>query len=165
MKVAIFSDLHDNIPNLNLFLSWVKKHKIGNLIFCGDLANVETLKYLAESFTDKIYMVGGNADSFYLADTKKFKNLVYAEDKLEFKLDNQKILIVHKPTDLKKILAEGNGGFDFAFHGHTHKPWFSQQDGLIIANPGTLKEIFGKSSFALLDTETGKLELKILETL
>lgn len=164
MKVAVFSDLHDNTPNLNLFLSWVKNNQVNSLIFCGDLANVATLKYLAENFTDKIYMVGGNADSFYLSDTKKFKNIVYAEDKLEFKIDNQKIIIVHKPTDLKKYLAEDNS-FDFAFHGHTHRPWLTKQDGLIIANPGTLTEIFGKSSFAILDTKTGKLELKILETI
>lgn len=163
MKVAIFSDLHDNIPNLNLFLNWVKKNQVSDLIFCGDLANVATLKYLAESFTGKIYIVGGNADSFYLTDTKKFKNITYAEDKLEFKLDNQKIIIVHKPSDLKKYLTEDNS-FNFAFYGHTHKPWLKQEDGVIVANPGTLKEVFGKSSFATLDTETGKLELKILET-
>lgn len=164
MKVAIFSDLHDNIPNLNLFLNWVKNNQVKSLIFCGDLANVQTLKYLAESFTGKIYIVGGNADSFYLSDTKKFKNLVYQEDKLEFKIDNQKILIAHKPNDLKRYLFEDNS-FNFAFYGHTHKPWLKQEDGVIVANPGTLKEVFGKSSFAVLDSETGKLELKILETI
>lgn len=162
MMVAIFSDLHDNLPNLNRFLDWVKKNKIEGLIFCGDLANVQTLKYLVENFTKKIYIVGGNADSFYLSDTKKFKNVVYAEDKLEFRIDNQKIIITHKPTDLKKYLAEDNS-FNFAFYGHTHKPWLKQEDGVIIANPGTLKEYLGQSSFATLDTENGKLELKILE--
>lgn len=161
MKVAIFSDLHDNIPNLNLFLDWVKKNQVNSLIFCGDLANVQTLKYLAESFIDKIYIVGGNADSFYLSDTKKFKNLIYSEDKLEFKIDNQKIIIAHKPNDLRRYLLENNG-FNFAFYGHTHKPWFKQEGSVIVANPGTLKEVFGKSSFAILDCETGKLELKIL---
>ncbi len=164
MRVAVFSDLHDNRPNLNLFLNWILKNKIESLIFCGDLANAQTLEYLAEGFAGKIYMVGGNADSFYSSDAKKFKNLVYAEDKLEFKLNNQKIIIAHKPTDLKKYLLEDNS-FNFAFHGHTHKPWIKQEDGVIIANPGTLAEYLGKSSFAILDTETGKLELKILETI
>ena len=164
MKIAIFSDLHDNILNLNIFLSWVEKHKIAKLIFCGDLTNVETLKHLTNNFLGEIFIVGGNADSFYASDTKKIKNIIYDKNKLEIKIDNQKILVVHKPVDLKKILAEDSSGFDFAFHGHTHKPWLTQQDGLIIANPGTLSEVFSKSSFALLDTETGKLELKILET-
>lgn len=164
MKVAIFSDLHDNKPNLDLFLSWVNKNKIEGLIFCGDLANVDTLKYLAESFKNKIYLVGGNADSYYATDAKKYKNVIYAKDKLEFRLDNQKIIIAHKPTDLSRYLFEDNS-FNFAFYGHTHKPWIKQEDGVIVANPGTLKESFGKSSFSTLDTETGKLELKILENL
>lgn len=162
MKVAIFSDLHDNIPNLNLFLNWVNKNKIDNLIFCGDLANQNTLKELVKGFSNNIYLVGGNADSFYQLETQEFKNIIYQEDKLEFKLDNKKIIVVHKPTDLKKYLAEDNS-FDFAFYGHTHKPWIKQENGVVVANPGTLKEYLGRSSFAILDTKNGKLELKILE--
>ena len=162
MKIAIFSDLHDNIPNLKIFLLWVKKYKIPKLIFCGDLSNTDTLEYLTTNFSGEIFLVGGNADSFHLTDTKKIKNLIYDKDKLEIEIDNQKILIIHKPSDLKKILAI-NHNFDFAFHGHTHKPWLLKEDGLIIANPGTLSEVFSKSSFAILNTKTGELELKILE--
>lgn len=162
MKAIIFSDLHDNIPNLELLLNYSQKNKVDCLIFCGDLANISTLENLATNFSKKIYLVGGNADSYYTTDTKKFKNVVYDKDKLEFKLDNQKIVIVHKPTDLRKYLAENNN-FDFAFYGHTHKPWIKQEDGVIVANPGTLKEYLGRSTFATLDTKNGKLELKILE--
>lgn len=163
MKIAIFSDLHDNIPNLDIFLSQIKQYQVKSLIFCGDLSNVETLHTLCQKFTGQLYLVGGNADSFDKLDAKKIKNLIYNEYKLELQIDNQKILVVHKPSDLKKILADGNSGFDFAFYGHTHKPWLTKQDGLIAANPGTLKELFGKSSFALLDSKTGNLELKILQ--
>lgn len=162
MRVAIFSDLHDNLPNLNLFLNWVNKNKIDNLIFCGDLASADTLKELAAGFKKDIFIVGGNADSFYKKEVAQFKNITYNQEKLEFKLDNKKIIIVHKPTDLRKYLAEDNS-FDFAFYGHTHKPWIKQEDGVIVANPGTLKEYLGRSSFATLDTKNGKLELKILE--
>lgn len=162
MKIAIFSDLHDNIPNLNLFLNWVNKNKIDNLIFCGDLASADTLKELATSFKKDIFIVGGNADSFYKKEAAQFKNITYNQEKLEFKLDDKKIIIVHKPTDLRKYLSEDNS-FDFAFYGHTHKPWIKQEDGVIVANPGTLKEYLGRSSFATLDTKNGKLELKILE--
>jgi len=162
MKVVIFSDLHDNIPNLDIFLAWVNLHKIPKLIFCGDMARLETLLYLREKFHGHLFMINGNADSFYAKDVRRLKNITFDENKLEFKIENQKILITHKPADLKKYLAEDNS-YDFAFHGHTHKPWISRQDGLIIANPGTLSEVFSRSSFAILDTETGKLELKILE--
>ena len=162
MKVAIFSDLHDKISNLNIFLAWVNLHKIPKLIFCGDMAHLETLLYLREKYKGQIFMVNGNADSFYAKDVNKLKNIIFDEKVLEFKIENQKIIITHKPADLKKYLAEDNS-YDFAFHGHTHKPWITRQGGLIIANPGTLSEVFSRSSFAVLDTETGRLELKILE--
>lgn len=162
MTVAIFSDLHDNLPNLNLFLNWVGKYQIDSLIFCGDLSCFNTLKELATNFKKDIFIVGGNADSFYNKDVSQFKNVTYNQEKLELKLDSKKIIITHKPVDLKKYLSENNN-FDFAFYGHTHKPWIKEEDGVIIANPGTLKEYLGRSSFATLDTKNGKLELKILE--
>ncbi|MEI6835218.1 MAG: YfcE family phosphodiesterase [Candidatus Falkowbacteria bacterium] len=162
MKIVIFSDLHDNIPNLDILLTWISSNKITKLVFCGDMAHFETLEYLRHKFSGELFLVGGNADSFYAKDVRKLKKINYDEQRLEFKIENQKILITHKPADLKKYLAE-NSSYDFAFHGHTHKPWMAKENGLIIANPGTLSEVFSKSSFALLDTKTGKLELKILE--
>ena len=165
MRVAIFSDLHDNLINLKIFLNWVKENKIVKLIFCGDLCNKEILKHLVSNFSGEIFLVGGNADLFIPKDTKEIKNLVYGEKKLEFKLESQKILVTHKPGDLKKYLSEDNS-FDFAFHGHTHKPWMTKENGIVIANPGTLGSSSGPvASFALLETDTGYLELKILDTL
>ena len=163
MKIAIFSDLHDNLNNLEIFLGWVNENKISKLIFCGDLCNKEILKYLTSNFLGEIFAVGGNADLFLPKDTKDIKNLIYDERKLEIKLGEQKILIAHKPTDLKRYLAEDND-YDFAFHGHTHKPWMNKENGLVIANPGTLGSGSGPiASFAVLETDTGYLELKVLQ--
>lgn len=162
MRVAIFSDLHDHLNNLETFLNWVNNNKVSKLIFCGDLCNKEILKYLTSNFSGEIFLVGGNADLFLPKDTKDKKNLVYDEHKLEFKLDQQKILVAHKPADLKKYLSEDNS-FDFAFHGHTHKPWMAKEGGVIIANPGTLGSTSGPvASFAIMETDTGQLELKVL---
>lgn len=165
MKAAIFSDLHDHLDNLKKFLNWTKENKVTKLIFCGDLCRLEILTHLASNFPGEIFLVGGNADLFLPKDTKVFKNIIYDEHKLEFKLDQQKILITHKPSDLKKYLNEDNS-YDFAFHGHTHKPWMTKENGIIIANPGTLGSSSGPvSSFAILETDTGYLELKLLSSL
>jgi putative phosphoesterase len=162
MKVVIFSDLHDNLDNLKKLLTWSTENKIDKMICCGDLCRAETLKYLAQNFPGEIFLVSGNAELFVPRDTKNFSNLNYSEHFLEFKIGNQRILITHKPGDLKKYLSEQMPSIDFAFHGHTHKPWLSQEDGIIIANPGTLGATFEPATFALLDCENGKLELKIL---
>ena len=59
-------------------------------------------------------------------------------------------------------LAE-SGKYDFVFYGHNHKPWIEEIGETFLANPGTLAGLFNKATFAILDTENKKLELKILE--
>lgn len=162
MKVVIFSDLHDNLDNLKKLLDWSDKNEIEKIICCGDLCRIEILKYLTQNFKGDIFLVGGNADLFDPRDTKKISNLHYSEHFLEFKIGNQRILIAHKPADLKKYLAENVPSIDFAFHGHTHRPWMGKEEGIIIANPGTLGSTFEPATFALLDSDSGNLELKIL---
>ncbi|MEK7653636.1 MAG: metallophosphoesterase family protein, partial [Patescibacteria group bacterium] len=65
MKIAIISDSHDNIPNIEKFLGWAKENKIEMIIHCGDIASGETVKYLSENFKGKIHLVYGNMDEPY----------------------------------------------------------------------------------------------------
>lgn len=162
MIIAIFSDSHDDWQNLKQFIDYCYQQKINTIIFCGDLANKETLEYLTANFSGQIFMVGGNADFFDGRDTKKYPNVTYEEKILRCKVDQQKIIAVHKPKELEEILATTNEYFDFAFCGHTHRPDMKKKRQTIIANPGTLYGPISQASFAVLDTKTKKLELKIL---
>jgi len=162
MIIAIFSDSHDDGQNLKQLLNYCYQKKINTLLFCGDLANEETLEYLATNFSGQIFMVGGNADLFDIREVKKYSNIIYEEKVLRAKLGALKIIAVHKPKELEEILATTNEYFDFAFCGHTHRPDMKKKRQTIIANPGTLNGPVSQASFAVLDTETKKLELKIL---
>lgn len=159
--IAIFSDVHDNLNNLDLFLSKARAQKVAALIFAGDLTSAETLNYLSSRWGKPIYLVSGNADFFRATDCKKHSQLVYGFDYLDFSYENFHFLVAHKPTDLKKILTL-NSAYDFAFYGHTHTPWIKNENGVIIANPGNLKDGFGQATYALLDAKNGHLELKRL---
>ena len=85
--------------------------------------------------------------------------------------EGKKIGIVHFPGEAKKMAQSGK--FDLVFYGHTHRPWDekvpvlsgAEGDGCHMINPGELAGQFYKPTFAIYDTETGKLELKILEKL
>ena len=55
--------------------------------------------------------------------------------------------------------------FNLVFHGHTHKAWEEKINETRMINPGELAGQFYKPTFAIYDTETDKLELKILERL
>ena len=166
MKIAIFSDSHDNVPNLNKFFDWVNKNKIQKVIFCGDLcAPVMLREIIMPKYKGDLYMVFGNvADRINLAKiVSEYDNVTHFGDQGEVEIDAVKIGFVHYPDQAEEMAKSGQ--FDFVFHGHTHKPWVNAISSCQVANPGTLAGLFNKATFAVLDTKTGKLDLKLVEKL
>lgn len=162
MIIAIAADLHDNLTNLKIFLSLAAANHFEKIIFAGDLTNNETLKYLAANFTGEIFLVNGNADNFQESDTTVFPKITYQGTSLNLQIEDLKILVVHKPEDLEKILNVQTVKPDFAFYGHTHKPWLENRDKILLVNPGTLGGVYYQATFALLNTTNKHLELKRL---
>ena len=175
MKIAIFSDSHDNVPNLKKALDYINKEKIGVLIHCGDLAAPSMLsEVIAPNFTGEIHMVFGNVGDpdLLIKTAKKYKNVKIRGNRGEIDAGGKKIAFCHLPQDAKE-LAE-TGVFNIVFYGHTHRPWtenlrLKTEDGkqkvVRLVNPGTLAGLFSKATFAVYNTSTDKLELKILERL
>lgn len=62
MKIAIISDIHDNLANLKKAMDLIKKEKIKIIIHCGDIITLQTLKGTFQEFEGKIHIVFGNAD-------------------------------------------------------------------------------------------------------
>lgn len=151
-KIAIISDSHDNIPNLEKFLEYCKKNKIKTLLHCGDITSLETFNYIQDHFDGDIYAVRGNADMFTL---NKIQIIEIASLKIA--------MSHHKETAVRLMTKENNP--DFIFYGHSHKPWIEKFENAYLANPGSLAGMGYKAAFAILDTKTKKIELKILEGL
>ncbi|MCX6720702.1 MAG: metallophosphoesterase [Candidatus Staskawiczbacteria bacterium] len=161
MKIAVVSDTHDNWGNFEKAIDWVKKEKISLILHCGDIASQETIDKAVKYFSGgEIKFVKGNAD--YELDLP---------EKMELELNGKKISFCHFPNVAKKLAQSGE--FDLVFYGHTHRPWdekvacpeLSRRRECHMINPGELAGHFYMASFAVYDTETGKLELKILEKL
>ncbi len=159
MKIAIISDTHDNLENLKKFFSFSKKQKIEILIHCGDVCTGKTLGEIEKNFK-KIFLSLGNAD--LKEDLKKVaeKTKIFKE-KGEIEIENLKIGFCHQ-FDLRKTNKDLEK-FDFFFFGHTHWPFLKKLKNCILANPGNLAGLYYKATFAILETETKKLKLKILE--
>lgn len=160
MKLAIISDTHDNIQNLEKFLSFCKKEKIKKIIHCGDICKIEIIKKL-EELKGKVYFSLGNADLKEEIKNESFQDAKIFEDFGEIEIDNLRIAFCHKISLAKKISQEKK--HDFIFYGHTHKPWIEKRGNSILVNPGNLSGIFYKSTFAILDTKKKEVSLKILE--
>lgn len=164
MKFAIVSDTHDHVNNFLKVITWLNANNIKTILHCGDICNQELIDQATKNFNGQILWVKGNGD-YELHDIK---------DLMEVELDGKKVAFIHYP-ELAKKMAE-SGKYDLVFYGHTHKPWEETVPVLPkpggegggkcrLVNPGELAGQRYKPTFALYDTETDKLELKILERL
>ncbi len=165
MLVAIISDSHDNLDNLKKFLDWSLENKIEKIICLGDVCKIESIKYLTQNFPGEIFLVRGNACLYDEKDLKKYKNIKYYGEVGEIEIEGLKLGFVHEPEKIKKITNNIEYKPDFIFYGHTHKPWIEKNDKTFIVNPGTLGGVYYQATFAVLNTETEKLELKLLGSL
>lgn len=163
MKIVIISDIHDNLENLKISLTWINKNNIKELVCCGDVTNNETLKFLANNFLGNIYLVKGNIYLFDEKDILNFKNVKYFGKIGRFEIDEKVIGLCHEPFLRDAVLNLGK--CDIIFYGHTHKPWEEECQGVRTINPGTLGGVFLKGTFAVWDTGSGEMELKVLDEL
>lgn len=165
MNIAIISDTHDNIENLKKALKFIKENKIKKIIHCGDVCESSTLEMLAKEFPGKIYLTFGNAEfdkEKMKEKAKNLSNIKVFEERGEIKIKDLRIEFSHFLENTKKC---PDWKADFIFYGHTHRPWFQKQKNHIFANPGNLSGLYYKPTFAILDTKTKKIELKLLERL
>lgn len=161
MKIAIISDTHDNLANLDKFLSFAKEEKINAVFHCGDFTTPETLKNFLEKFDGKFYLSLGNADlkEEILENYSKRERLTIFEDFGIIQIENRKIIFSHFLESIEGRL----NNCDFAFFGHTHKPSLKIFGKTKILNPGNLAGLYYKATFAVLDLETEIPNLKILD--
>jgi uncharacterized protein len=164
MKIAIVSDTHNNWANFEKAIKWMNKEKISLILHCGDIMSQDTINDAKKSFEGKIEFVKGNADYDMPALPEKME--------LEIKLESPsassgrlslKVAFCHFP-DLAKKMAK-SGEYDLVFYGHSHRAWDEKVGKCHMINPGELAGQFYKATFAVYDTGTENLELKILERL
>jgi len=165
MSIAILSDSHDNLLNLNKTLQWINQQKINTIIHCGDICSAATLKAILDNFAGEIHYVAGNADQ-----VASLKQLAAEEPRLTFygkegqlTVDDKKISFTHFPDRAKELARRGDN--DLVFYGHSHKPWAEKINGRQMVNPGNVAGMFYKATFAVYYPSRDKLELKILERL
>ena len=60
-KLAVISDIHDNIPNLEKALSIIKEEKIDYLICTGDVQSIEAWQII-DNLNIPSWAVMGNVD-------------------------------------------------------------------------------------------------------
>lgn len=159
MKIAIISDIHDNIINLNLFFEQVKVYNVEKIIFLWDLSSTSTAKILSKSKIP-IYWIfwNNNWDIFRMKYflNENFKHGTKTFDFLE--IDSRKIFISHY-NELAIPMAK-SWDFDAVFYWHNHLKYKWKVWNCLVVNPW---EIVANrtwiASFAVYDTKTNDAEV------
>ncbi|WP_291256466.1 metallophosphoesterase [Fusobacterium sp.] len=130
MKVLIISDSH---KRLNTLINIYKKEQPDVVICAGDHStDGEELSYLYPD--SKYYIVRGNCDIF----DRRY------EDEVIIELEGSKILLAHGHEygvkfSYDSIEERGKRlNCNIVIFGHTHIPYISKKDGIILFNPGAV---------------------------
>ncbi|MFQ5628280.1 MAG: metallophosphoesterase [bacterium] len=151
MKLAILSDIHDNIWKLEKAL--LKCGTADATIFCGDFCAPFTLKQLAVYSDKPLHAVFGNndGDRFLLTQiAANFHHVTLYSEFAKLELGGLKIAINHYPKIAHEIASNGN--YDVVFYGHDHQHYISKIGKTDLINPGEIMGRFGKSTFVMYDT-------------
>ncbi len=160
MKVAVISDIHDNIWALDRALTDIRRREADALVVCGDLCAPFSLKAIAEGFPGPVHAVFGNNDGDQMLLTRLAdgtENVTLHGVFGEFQVDGTPLAVTHYPELGRRLAA--CGGFRAVFYGHSHRPEVARNGDCLAMNPGELMGRFGTSSYGLYDTDTGTAEI------
>ncbi len=157
--LAVISDVHDNLANLNKALNYIRENKIDYLICTGDLQSPEAWQEL-NKLAIQVFAVKGNADD--TLDLSKLSNLKIWQGFGEVELNGKKIIFSHYPEIIKKLIEQKPQYYDLALHGHSHQPWEEKFQNTKILNPGNVANIRYNPTFAIINLDDLQAQLILL---
>lgn len=164
-RIAIISDTHDHIPNLQIALTQIRASGAGMLLHCGDLCAPFMVRALAEGFSGPVHIVFGNNDGDGRLLQKQAANYqhvnlhdVYAE----VIFGGRSIGLIHYPEPARRIAQSDQ--LDLVCYGHNHLQNWEQLGRTFLVNPGEIMGMHGAPSWGLYDCERHAFKFKSLES-
>ena len=154
MKVLIVSDTHGRHDYLETIIE--REKPLDLVIHLGDAEGAE---YYIEGIAEcPLEIVAGNNDFYTKLPLEQ-----------EIKIGDYKVLMTHGHYyyvngglgHIRKAVAER--GIDIAMFGHTHRPFFEEDENVIILNPGSIsypRQEGRRPSYMVMDVdEAGKAQI------
>lgn len=159
MKIAICSDVHDNVWKLEAALKQMMD--ADRLICCGDFCSPFTVVRMAKGFAGPIDAVFGNNDGdrrMLQQKAGEAGNFTFHGEFARLELDGFSIAVTHYP-EVAESLAAGQA-FDAVLYGHDHLLRDERIGRTLLINPGELcGALTDRSTFMMLDTVSKELSL------
>lgn len=168
MRVAIFSDSHDQIQHLEAALAAANAAGATMLLHCGDLCAPFMLDRLGRGFSRPIHVVFGNNDGdgrLLQTIAAKHPHITLHGIYAEIDAAGRQLAMIHYPEPARRIAQSGH--FDLVVYGHNHIKHIEEITKTtgtpgILANPGELLGMNGTPTWGLYDTNAGSFTLNEL---
>jgi putative phosphoesterase len=166
MRIAVISDIHDNVWKLDAALAAVAD--TAAMICCGDLCSPFIVHQIGRAYAMPVHIVFGNNDGDQFRITSIAAQYPQFQIHGEFftaEFDGRRVAVNHFDAIARPIVASGQ--FDAVCFGHNHRFEIARSGSTLAINPGTLMgAAFGAdgtredvpSTFAIYDTQSGDAE-------
>jgi putative phosphoesterase len=137
MRLAIVSDIHDNVWTLQAALKSMQDADL--LICCGDLCSPFVVGLMAAGFRNPIHIVEGNNEGDWRRMSQvagKHSHVHLHGEFFQEEFDGKRIAVNHYP-DIALPIAE-SGRYDIVCYGHNHLFAIEQHGNTLTLNPGAL---------------------------
>ena len=158
MRIAVISDSHDNIWKLDAAMPHLRRTQA--VIHCGDICSPFMIRRLGEGLGGvPLHVVWGNNDGDKLLMTKVARNFAGIEFHGEIAaldLDGLTVAVNHYPEVARGLALAGK--YRMVCYGHDHLVHDERVGECLLLNPGELMGMNGKSTLAIVDSQSLAVE-------
>lgn len=154
MLVGVFSDSHDNVPQIKRAVARFRRRQVAAVLHAGDIVAPFSAMEIAK-LDVPLHVVYGNNDG----EKEGLKNILptIADGPIEFELDGCRVAMAH---DWSQMDAERRRRAKVLVAGHTHVPMVERIDDVLWVNPGECGAwVEGRSTIVVLDTDEMSAEI------
>jgi putative phosphoesterase len=164
MRIAVLSDIHDNVWKLDGALESIQHTDA--LICLGDLCSPFVIHQMGRGYTKPTHIIFGNndADLFRItANARKYPHITLHGEFLRTEFDGKKLAANH--FDYIALAIAASGEFEVVCYGHNHQYDIRRVGRTLAINPGAIMgATFGAeairtdvfSTFLIYDTQAGE---------
>lgn len=158
------SDTHDHLAALEKIVALFNEEGVEQVFHCGDIVAPFTIRVL-QKLSAPVTAVYGNNDGELFGLREAFSKIgEITHPPKEVELEGKWFLVDHFVSERHWTALAASGQYFAILFGHTHEVLNTQVDHTIILNPGEgCGYLTGKSTCAIIDTESGTAEIREIE--
>ncbi len=137
MKIAVLSDIHDNVWKLAAALAAIQDADA--LLCCGDLCSPFVVHQMGRGFGKPIHVVFGNNDGDLFritANARGYEHIRIHGELFRGEFDGKKFAMNHYDNIARPLAASGE--FDVVCYGHNHRYDVTRIGRTLAINPGAI---------------------------